>query len=260
MFQELGNGVFRRRYDSLDLNVGVVVSEVGVLVVDTRASHVEAGELLDDLRSLTALPVRWVVDTHWHWDHTFGNSRFGEAEIWGHELCRKRLIEHGVSMRQDASDWFPDRRDEFEEVLITPPGMVFGDTARIDLGSIVVALSYHGLGHTDADIVVSVGDVRFMGDLLEEGAPPVFDDGYPLSWPSTLESALEPSASVFVPGHGDVMSPTAARVQLEEIEEVARLARACVEQGSPVAEVARLGPYPEEVMTSALERALLVRR
>ena len=83
MFDELAEGVYARRYESLDLNVGVVVSGDGVLVVDTRASHIEADELRNDLRSLTPLPVRWVVDTHWHWDHTFGNARFPEAEIWG---------------------------------------------------------------------------------------------------------------------------------------------------------------------------------
>jgi glyoxylase-like metal-dependent hydrolase (beta-lactamase superfamily II) len=76
MFDQLADGVYRRRYESLDLNVGVVLGEEGALIVDTRASHVEADELLDELRTLTSLPVRWVIDTHWPWDHTFGNARF----------------------------------------------------------------------------------------------------------------------------------------------------------------------------------------
>ena len=76
MFDELADGVFRRHYESLDLNVGVVLGDEGSLIADTRASHVEADELLDELRRLTSLPVLWVIDTHWHWDHTFGNARF----------------------------------------------------------------------------------------------------------------------------------------------------------------------------------------
>ena len=155
MFEELADGVFRRRYESLDLNVGVVLGEHGILVIDTRASHVEADELREELGSLTTLPVRWVVDTHWHWDHTFGNARFPEAEIWGHELCRKTMVELGDSMKEDAAAWLPDRLDEIAEVVITPPTSVFDTAASIDLGPVVVEMTYHGRGHTDSDIVVT---------------------------------------------------------------------------------------------------------
>lgn len=258
MFEELANGVFRRRYESLDLNVGVVLGEQGILVIDTRASHVEADELREELRTLSTLPVRWVVDTHWHWDHTFGNARFPEAEIWGHELCRKTMVELGDSMKEDAAAWLPDRLEEIVEVVITPPTSVFESAAGIDLGRVVVEMTYHGRGHTDSDIVVTVGEVSFMGDLLEEGAPPVFDDGFPMSWPVTLESAAEIGSSIIVPGHGDTLDRAGAAAQLEEIRAVADLAHRCLEEGFPVTEAAGLGPYPPDVMASALERALAV--
>ena len=258
MFDQLADGVFRRRFESLDLNVGVVFGEDGILVIDTRASHVEADELRDELRTLTSLPVRWVVDTHWHWDHTFGNARFPEAEIWGHELCRKAMVDLGETMKEDAAAWLPDRLEEIAEVVITPPTRVFDTVAAIDLGPVVVHMTYHGRGHTDADIVVTVGEVSFMGDLLEEGAPPVFDDGFPMSWPGTLESAADIGSSIMVPGHGDTLDRVGAAAQLEEIHAVADLARRCLEEGLPVADAAALGPYPPEVMASALKRALTV--
>jgi len=260
MFEELADGVFRRRYESLDLNVGVVFGEDGIVVIDTRASHVEADELRDELRTLTSLPVRWVVDTHWHWDHTFGNARFPEAEIWGHELCRRAMVELGDSMKEDAAAWLPDRLEEIAEVVITPPTRVFDTFVDIDLGPRVVEMTYHGRGHTDSDIVVTVGEVSFMGDLLEEGAPPVFDDGFPMSWPVTLASAAEIGSSIIVPGHGDTLDRAGAAAQLDEIQAVADLAQRCLEAGLPVADAALLGPYPPEVMTSALERALVVGR
>jgi glyoxylase-like metal-dependent hydrolase (beta-lactamase superfamily II) len=256
MFDELADRVFRRRYESLDLNVGVVIAEDGVLVIDTRASHAEADQLLADLATLTKEPVRWVIDTHWHWDHTFGNARFPGAEIWGHQLCRKAMVERGESMKEDAVAWLPDRLAEISEVVITPPTKVIDATTELDLGGTVVTMSYHGLGHTDADIVVQVGDIAFFGDLVEEGAPPVFDDGYPLSWPGTLRSALALGSVIIVPGHGDIMDVDAVGAQLEDIEAVAATARRCVEEGLPLEEAARLGPYPNEVMTSALRRAL----
>jgi glyoxylase-like metal-dependent hydrolase (beta-lactamase superfamily II) len=238
------------------VNIGVVIGDEGVLVVDTRASHAEADELRSDLSTLTKKLVRWVIDTHWHWDHTFGNARFTGAEIWGHHLCRKAMVERGDSMKEDAAAWWPDRLAEIDEVLITPPTKVFEDTTRLELGGVKVGLSYHGLGHTDADIVITVGDVGFLGDLVEEGAPPVFDDGYPLAWPATLRSALDMGSGTIVPGHGDVLDPRGAESQLGEIEAVAGIARRCLDEGLPVEEAARLGPYPEEVMVSALTRAL----
>ncbi|MDP9144073.1 MAG: MBL fold metallo-hydrolase, partial [Actinomycetota bacterium] len=245
VFDELADGVFRRRYESLDINIGVILSDDGVLVIDTRCTHAEADELRDDLRKLTPLPVRWVVDTHWHWDHTFGNSRFPEAEIWGHDRCRTEMVERGESMKDDAAEWLPDQRDEFRTVVITPPTELFSEHAQVDMGSKIVSLSYHGLGHTNADIVISVedDDVIFMGDLVEDGAPPVFDDGYPISWPQTLKSVLADGTTLIVPGHGDTMSRAVALGQLEEIGIVAGLARQCIEESLPVAEAARLGPY-----------------
>jgi glyoxylase-like metal-dependent hydrolase (beta-lactamase superfamily II) len=256
MFDELADGVFRRRYQSLDLNVGVVIAEDGVLVIDTRASHAEADELLSDLVTLTTKPVRWVIDTHWHWDHTFGNARFPGAEIWGHHLCRRAMVERGETMKDDAVAWLPDHLAEISEVVITPPTKVFEQETRLDLGGTIVTMTYHGLGHTDADIVIQVGDIGFLGDLVEEGAPPVFDDGYPLLWPETLRSALGLGLASIVPGHGDVMNRDAVEAQLAEIEAVAATARRCVEGELSVEQGARLGPYPEEVMTSALNRAL----
>jgi hypothetical protein len=73
-----------------------------------------------------------------------------------------------------------------------------------------------------------------------------------------LRSALGTTTSLLVPGHGNTMVQAAAHSQLEEIEAVAALARRCVEEGLPVPDASRLGPYPEDVMTSALARAVAV--
>jgi hypothetical protein len=166
------------------------------------------------------------------------------------------MVERGDSMKEDAATWLPDRVAEISEVAITPPTRVFEDTAQLELGGRTVAMSHHGLGHTDADIVITIHDVGFLGDLVEEGAPPVFDDGYPLSWPATLRSALALGSTTIVPGHGDVLDRDGATTQLDEIEAVAATARRCLDEGLPIEEAVRLGPYPEDVMTSALNRAL----
>jgi glyoxylase-like metal-dependent hydrolase (beta-lactamase superfamily II) len=80
-WQEVGHRAYRFRYRSLDLNVGVVLGDDEVLVVDTRSFAAEAAELLADLRALTPLPCRQVVNTHWHYDHCYGNATLRPAAI-----------------------------------------------------------------------------------------------------------------------------------------------------------------------------------
>lgn len=260
MFDQLGDGVFRRRYESLDLNVGVVIGDEAVLVVDTRASHRQARELLDELRSLTRLPVRWVVNTHWHWDHTFGNAVFDQAEIWGHELCEVALSHFGDEMKGGAKVWLPaDSHAEIDEVRIVPPDRTFADRVSLDIGR-EIALTYHGLAHTDADIVVRVldSDVAFFGDMVEEGAPPTFGDSYPVAWPLSLRLASDDLPVVVVPGHGDVVTPDFVRSQHEELVAVAELATSFIESDLDLDEAVEGGPFSPEVMRSALVRAQAV--
>lgn len=260
MFDELAEGVFRRRYESLDLNVGVVIGDTGVLIVDTRASHRQAMELADELRALTPLPVRWVINTHWHWDHTFGNAVFQAAEIWGHELTEIALSDRGEAMKDGAKSWLDeDMHPEIDEVAVVPPTRVFSDRASIDIGR-EVSLTYHGFGHTDSDIVVRLGDaeVAFFGDLVEEGAPPSFGDAHPVAWPVTLQLASQDAPDIVVPGHGDVVDPGFVAGQVEELTAVAALSESVVTGEIDLDEAAAAGPYPVAVMRSALLRAQAV--
>jgi len=253
VFDELGDGIFRRHYESLDLNIGVVIGEDAVLLVDTRASHRQADQLRAELRALTDLPVGWVVNTHFHWDHTWGNSRFPEATIWGHERCRYEMIENGEAARQAVLEWMPvEYHEMIDEVVITPPTHTFSESASIDVGR-HIDLSYHGLGHTNSDIVVRVGDVMFAGDLVEEGAPPSFGDSYPLDWGPTLRR-IEPEETV-VPGHGDVVDRHFLSAQCEELNAVADLARDGYHHGIDPEQLVEGGPYPAETLRVAFTRA-----
>ncbi len=260
-WDELDTGVFRKRYQHLDLEIGLVLGETGVVLIDTRASHVEARRLLADVGRLTTSPIRHVVDTHWHWDHTFGNAIFTDAEVWGHAECRRMLAERGEAARTEAIGWVPaDRRGEIEEVEIRLPERIITDRGVIDLGNRSVELRFIGQGHTEGDIVVGVSDsaVVFAGDLLEEGAPPYFGDGYPIAWPDTVRRLADLGAAVVVPGHGDVMTPAMVERQIDELAAVALLARRSHVEGTPVDDVdVTAGPYPESTMREAVRRAYL---
>ena len=256
MFDEVGNGVFTRRYDPMDLNVGVVIGDDGVLVVDTRSTLREAEELRDEVRTLTSLPVLWVINTHWHFDHTFGNAVFGDAEIWGHELCSVALEEHGDEMRPWAKEWLPEAHADVDEVVIVPPTKTFADRATLDIGR-RIEMAYHGFGHTDNDIVVRVpdGGVAFFGDLIEEGGPPTFEDSYPVAWPLTLRLAADDLPAAVVPGHGAVVDERFVRSQHDDLAAVADLATSYVTGELGLEEAASSGPFDESVMRKALLRA-----
>jgi glyoxylase-like metal-dependent hydrolase (beta-lactamase superfamily II) len=254
---ELGEGVFSKRYESLDLNVGAVLCEEGVLVVDTRAHHGQARDLLADLGRITRHPVRWVVNTHHHWDHTFGNAVLLPAPIWGHERCAEALRRSGERMRREAREWFPAHAHLFDEVVVTAPDHTFDQAATLDAAGRTVELRYLGRGHTDNDIVVLVPDagVMFAGDLIEESGPPFFDDSFPLEWPDTLSGLLPLATGPLVPGHGAVADAAFAAAQQQDLFEVARLALEDHAAGMTAAQAAAAGgPYPRDVLEAAFGR------
>lgn len=224
---EVGDRVFARRYTFFDQQIGVVLGDGEALVVDTRTTGRQAAEVIGDLRRLTSDPVTVVVDTHWHFDHAFGNHTFRPTTIWGHERCGPRLLERGDRVRAEVAAELPELADDLAAVVLDPPDRSFAETARVLVGGRPVWLRHLGRGHTDTDIVVEVPDagVLFAGDLVENGAPPSFGDSYPLDWPETVSRLLDLVRGPVVPGHGAIGDRAFVEAQLAAFLEVARLGR-----------------------------------
>jgi len=230
-WREVGDGVLVRRHRTLDVNAGLVLGDDRCLVIDTRGSGPEARDLLAAVRDVTALPLA-VATTHAHFDHCFGNATFADAqagcEIWGHERCRSDLVERGEEQRTAMVTWLracgeDALADSVAEVVIVPPNRTFSGGVTVGLGGREVALHHPGRGHTDHDVVADVvgAGVTFAGDLVEQGAPPSFDDAFPLEWPGTLQDLLPRLGAVVVPGHGDVVDREFVASQLTDIAELA---------------------------------------
>lgn len=256
--REVGDGVFAIRYNFYDQQIGAVIGDDGVLVIDTRTSHRQADDLRADIRRISKKPVTLAVNTHGHSDHCFGNHRFRPAPIWAHVRCASMLEATGERQRRGLVRNYPERAAEFREVVIDPPDQTFEDRATVEAGGRPVELAYLGRGHTDNDIVVRVpdADVVFAGDLLENGAPPSFGDGFPLEWPATLERLVPMIDGVVVPGHGEVADRAFAERQLDEIRTLVALAHAVqrAEFGLDMA-VAR-APYGPAAARGPIERTL----
>jgi glyoxylase-like metal-dependent hydrolase (beta-lactamase superfamily II) len=261
IWTEIGREVYVRRYAFYDQNIVAVRGDDGFLVVDTRVSHRQADEILADLRELGPEPVRAVVNTHGHNDHAFGNHRFRPAPIWGHERCARMVRETGQAQLAAVARAIPSLADELAEVVLDPPDRTFdGDSAVIefDAGGRRIELRYLGRGHTDNDVVVLIddADVLLAGDLVENGAPPYFGDGYPLDWPATVERMVELVRGTVVPGHGDIGDRAFAVRSMVEIRTIGELATLVHEGTIALDDAVLRTPYPADTAREPLERAL----
>jgi glyoxylase-like metal-dependent hydrolase (beta-lactamase superfamily II) len=255
---EVGDRVFTWRFEFFDQQIGLILGGRDVVVIDTRSTPVQAGELADAVRELTRDPVSIVLNTHWHWDHTFGNSVFRPATIWGHALVPARLRERGQQTIERATGWVPDIAADLRKVVIDPPDRTFDERATVTAGDRELRLTYLGRGHTDTDIAIEVSgaNVLFAGDLLEEGATPSFGDAFPMEWPDTVERLLPLSTGAVVPGHGAVGDRAFVESQLAEFRALAAAARQ-VHAGEMDLEAAiAASPYSPETARAPLERAL----
>ena len=259
-WSEVGDRVFVRRYAFYDQNIVAVLGDDGVLIVDTRISHRQADEIRADLRALSPLPVRAVVNTHGHNDHAFGNHRFRPAPIWGHVRCADMVRDTGAAQIARVSINMPELADDLAAVVLDPPDRTFETDAVVewDAGGRRVELRYLGRGHTDNDIVVVIpdADVLLAGDLLENDATPYFGDGYPLEWPATVERMVDLATGAVVPGHGSVGDRGFVVRQMTEFRAIAELATMVHEGRIGLDDAVLRTPYPADAAREPLERAL----
>jgi glyoxylase-like metal-dependent hydrolase (beta-lactamase superfamily II) len=257
---ELGERVFVGRYRFFQQDIGVVLTADGPVVIDTRSTAGQGREILDDLRALTPLAVAAVVNTHHHYDHTFGNAVFRPAPIWGHVRCAEFLRSHAEAYRQEvAREELPNLAEDVLATEIDPPDRTCGDGgADLDIGGRRLELRYLGRGHTDDDIVIVVPDaaVLFAGDLVENGAPPYFGDGFPLDWPGTLRAVRPLVTGAVVPGHGDVGDVGFLDRSVAEIAAVADLARRVAAGELGLEEAIVAAPYRADTAREAIERGI----
>ncbi|HEY8308445.1 MAG TPA: MBL fold metallo-hydrolase [Lapillicoccus sp.] len=272
-FVEIGDGVHFARYPQWDVCVGLVVGRERALAVDTRGTEVQGREVLDDLARLALpVPVTVVVNTHVHYDHTFGNRAFDSATIHAHQRVGQTFDADAERLKArfradpepgpDASYSTEDVRDLLDTEP-RGPDVTFATTANVDLGGRVVHLAYAGRGHTDGDIRIWVPDagVVFLGDLIEESADPSLgSDSWPLEWAATLDRHLHavPPDAVVVPSHGTLVDTAFVARQRDEMAALAEVIRERHAAGVPLAQVQREAderlPYPLPWLADAFAR------
>lgn len=225
---ELSSGVFVFAVPGpVPVNSGIVVGDDGVCVIDSGTTEADARSILDAVAAVSDRPVRYVVNTHHHGDHSFGNWWFRPAIVVGHARCRLRLLgDVGESHKAAIARLIPMASEQVLSVPLHPPQTTFDESCTLHLGTTVLSLRYFGRAHTDNDIAVALSDrnINFAGDLIEESAPPVAFDGFPGEWGDTLRRLAAQPPSTFVPGHG---RPVDRSFVLEQGRAFDELAAAC---------------------------------
>jgi cyclase len=222
----------------VNCNTAIIEDDDGVTVVDTHSKPSAARVIVQRLRELTRKPVRFVVNTHFHWDHWHGNevypAAYPGAEVVTNQLTREAMVRKGlkriqdhvrtvpaeiVKLRADLAAGSPDRRPTLERDLrlaeaylaevtaLKPalPTLAFERTMTLYRRDREIHLLHLGRAHTEGDVFVYLPreKVVITGDAVI-GWTPYMGDGYPEDWAATLDRLAQLDFTHIIMGHGDV--------------------------------------------------------
>jgi glyoxylase-like metal-dependent hydrolase (beta-lactamase superfamily II) len=225
----------------INCNAAIIVLGDGVLVVDTHSKPSAARALIEQIKKLTPKPVKYVVNTHFHWDHYQGNEAYPSSwpagvEIISSEATRQNIQRIGmprikneiITMPKEIANLktdlekasTPEQKAAIQENIrqaeayfaelklmqVTLPTMTFDRSLILRRGSRAIEILWLGRAHTDGDVFVFLPNEKVIitGDALH-GWTPFMADSYPYEWIQTLDAAEKLDFNSVLGGHGDVM-------------------------------------------------------
>ena len=283
---KLAEGIYEIRHpDAPDTfpqgNTTVIIGDRGVFVVDSCLLPSSARQDIAQIKQWTDKPVMFLLNTHWHFDHTLGNATYAAAfpgiQIIAHAHTRQEIAEYNPG----AVDRYPQRRERFQKVLDSgkdesgkpiseadrldyqrslagldgvlaefkdakqlPPNVSYDHEMSVDLGNREVQIKFLGRANTAGDSVVYLPKEKIVmtGDILDHPVPYMFG-GFPADFPKTLRALREIDATTIVPGHGDVLHDKSYIDQVIAMMEAANAeVRREILQGKRLNEVQELAP------------------
>jgi glyoxylase-like metal-dependent hydrolase (beta-lactamase superfamily II) len=219
-------------------NSPVIITDTEAIIIDSEITPAAARALVADIKAITDKPVRYVIDSHYHYDHAHGNQIFGpEVQVIGHENTRKRMLGNVLEQytyltsvepvparvealrKRIADEKDPQQKaalerqvanslsylEQVKETKVTPPNLTLDRKMTLFRGGREIQILFLGRGHTDTDVVVYLPKERIVctGDLMESVIS-YMGDAYADEWVATLDRLRAIDFDTVMPGHGVV--------------------------------------------------------
>jgi glyoxylase-like metal-dependent hydrolase (beta-lactamase superfamily II) len=210
-------------------NVAVYVTGEGVILVDDKFEQ-DYGQIVEKVKSVTPQPIKYILSTHHHSDHSGGNVKFAPTvEIISTANARANIVEHKQSNAP---------------ANMVPASVTFTDETAVYLGGKEVRARYYGRGHTNGDAVIYFPALKTVhtGDLMA-GATPLIDypgGGSVVEWTKTLDGALKLDFDTVIPGHGNVTNKAGLKTYRDNVEKLRTRAQGLIRGGKSQEEVGKV--------------------
>ncbi len=236
-------------------NIGIIVGQDAVAVIDTGGSVRESSHFLTAIRAVTSKPIRYVINSHAHPDHLFGNASFAQtgATFVGHANLPQALALRGP-LYLDAFRRIMGA-PLIDEVKLIAPTLTVAGELRLDLGARVLTLRSWRTAHSDSDLTVldEATGTLFAGDLVFVRHVPVLD-GSIRGWLTSLDELAAVPAKRVVPGHGPAADwPGALADERRYLQRLADDTRSLIARGVPLAAAAEAAGASERLQWRLFE-------
>jgi glyoxylase-like metal-dependent hydrolase (beta-lactamase superfamily II) len=204
-------------------NVAVYITEEGVILVDDKFEY-DYQDIVDKVKSVTSQPIKYVLNTHHHGDHTGSNAKFPPTtQVIAHANARKNMIDG----KQPG-----------------PPSVTFTQETAVYLGGKEVRARYFGRGHTNGDVMIYFPALKVIhtGDLMA-GNSPLIDyggGGSLVEWAATLDDAMKLDFDTVIPGHGPVAKKADLLAYRNNVEKLKNRVTGMLRQGSSKDDIAKV--------------------
>lgn len=195
--------------NSFGANAGIIIGQDFLVAVDSLISSREAKRFIKDINKISKKPVKFLINTHYHLDHSLGNSEFAQlgAIIIAHDNDRENMQKAGEGMLQYAKQSGLSDQD-LKGTKLAYPTLTFPDRVTLNLGNNKIEIIFIGPSHTTGSVLVFIPQekVLFAGDLLFTDFHPFLGEANIEGWIKVLDYIMAMDVDKIIPGHGPISS------------------------------------------------------